>query len=275
MKKVIILIFCLVLMPLGVSAMATSEVFNVGDSVAVDIYGDGEKIGFHVLESSPAGEKFVTLLYDGYVLTSDRLPFDDIDPEANPDDEFSNAFEGSYIQTKLNEAITNGNGIIKKWVNYEGSARLLQAGDLGSLGLTKNSDGNYEVKKNSKGDFLTPIINGLSHPEDANYWTGIAVGEDSVYVVYYNDGSYSDDIMAVIKPTVITPDADTVQFSAGIRPVVIVDKEYIICNNTSVPGEPDSPETGVADYLGFLAGVAILAGTLLFISRKNNAFVNI
>ena len=61
----------------------------------------------------------------------------------------------------------------------------------------------------------------------------------------------------------------------AVRPVVVVKKEYILCNNSkpkTTTTKPENVETGVEDYylpLGIVMGVSILGYLVL---RKKNVF---
>ena len=264
MKKFILLVISLVL-PIGVHAMAVSETFDVGDSVSVALYDGYEKdakngIGFHVLKESKEGERTVTLIYDG-VLEGSSTVYD----EARPDDNHpaSTVLEESVAGQLLNQLI-NKEG--SKW-NIE-SASFLNLNDIMTLGLTKNSLGIYEVP--AKYSFVAPIKAPGVPAEMYNYWTSIADGSatnTSVYCVTYNENRTSDDgIWATLESKDIT--SITNNSKCGIRPVVVVDKEIILCNNSKVP--PKSPDTGITDYIIPLAfALVVTLGAVKVINKKN------
>lgn len=266
MKKIILLLTALV-MPLSVHALATSETFNVGDSVSVALYEGYESeaangIGFHVLKESKAGEDTVTLIYDGAIKDSMTI-YDEAIPDEN---HFaSTVLEESVIGQKLQQLI-NQEG--KRW-RIEDQASLLSAADLLSLGITKNANNEYEIP--AKYSFLAPDKGDGIPKELYNYWTSIPDGSastTSVYMVEYNEErTTDDDIWAKIVSKDISSITDNVK--GGIRPVVVVKKEYILCNN-SKPTE--AVDTGLTDYILPLAAVLVIAGSAIVYTKKKNAF---
>ena len=267
MKKVILLLAALA-MPLSVSALATSETFNVGDSVSVALYEGYEKdykngVGFHVLKESKAGEDTVTLIFDGSIEGSMTV-YD----EASPDDNHgaSTVLEEAVIGQKL-QSLINKEG--KKW-RIEDKASLLSAADLAYLGINKNAQNQYEIP--AKYSFLAPI-KGTGMPKELyNYWTSIVDGSatsTSMYMVEYNDERTTDDgVWATLVSKDITSITDNVK--GGIRPVVVIKKEYILCNNSKPPVKP--VDTGVSDYILPLAAVLLIAGSAVVYTKKKNVF---
>ncbi len=234
MKKLILLLIAVIL-PIGVHALAVSETFDVGDSVSVALYDGYETenpngIGFHVLKSSAAGEATVTLIYDGVVGGSATV-YD----QANPDDnhDATAVLEQSVVGTKLNQII-NKEGA--KW-NIE-SASLLSASDVTYLGLSKNAAGIFEIP--AKYSFLAPIKATGVPASMYNYWTQIpdaSASNTSVFAVIYNEArTDANGVWATLESQDITGITNNVEF--GIRPVVVIKKEYIICNNSKTPEDP-------------------------------------
>ena len=283
MKKYILLLIALVL-PFGVNALAISETFDVGDSVSVELY-DGYKnedpngIGFHVLRSSGAGERTVTLIYDG-VITGSATVYDETIPSTSGEaHEATAVLEQAVIGTKLNQ-IVNKEGA--KW-NSE-TAALLSESDLAYLGITKNIVGKYEIP--AKYSFLAPIKQEGWPQSNYNYWTMIKdtnATSTSVYYVKYNENLDKSDLNA-IWATIESQDITSITNNAeyAIRPVIVIDKQYVLCNNTktttsstSNDDTPESPKTGVEDYIIPLGVVLIFASAAVIVARKKDAFSRI
>ena len=282
MRKYILLLIT-ILLPLSVKALAVSETFDVGDSVSVALY-DGYKnenengIGFHVLRASAAGEKTVTLIYDGVIAGSSSV-YDETIPATNGEGHEATAvLEEAVIGTKLNQYV-NKEGA--KW-NVE-TVSLLSESDLAYLGIAKNVVGNYEIP--AKYSFLAPIKQEGWPQSNYNYWTMIkdnAATSTSVFYVKYNENLDKTDTNA-IWATIESQDITSITKNAtyAIRPVVVIDKEYILCNNSKTPTEPtsektpESPKTGVEDYLIPLGVVLILASVAVVVTKKKDAFSRI
>ena len=279
MKKYILLLIALVL-PFGVNALAVSETFDVGDSVSVELYDgyeneDPNGIGFHVLRASAAGERTVTLIYDGVIEGSSTV-YDQTIPDTH---EAIAVLEQAEIGTKLNQVI-NKEGA--KW-NSE-TATLLSESDLAYLGITKNVVGIYEIP--AKYSFLAPIKQEGWPQSNYNYWTMIqdtGATSTSVYYVKYNESLDKSDLNAVWA-TIESQDITSITNNAeyAIRPVIVIDKKYILCNNTktttsstSNDDTPESPKTGVEDYIIPLGVVLILASAAVIVARKKDSFSRI
>ena len=260
MKKYLIILF-VVLLPLNVKAMAYSESFDVGDSVTVGLKSDDDNVGFHVLKASASGETTVTLIYDG-VIAGSATVYDETRPDDNHDASY--LLEESIVGQKLNSIV---NADDAKW-RVE-NARLLNESDLLNLGISKNANGVYEINKDYS--FLGAIkIDGLS-PELYNYWTSIVdetAGTTSLYCVTNNESRTSDDD---VWSTLVSMDITSITNNSqcAIRPVVVIDKAYILCNNTKTP---PNVKTGVSDYIIPLAGVLLVASIAILSTKKKTAF---
>ena len=160
---------------------------------------------------------------------------------------------------------------------------LLSESDLTNLGIEKNIAGIYEIK--GKYSFLAPIKQDGWDQSLYNYWTMIG-DEDTktVYYVKYNenltDKTDETAVWATIEPYTLSSITNGEEY--GIRPVIIINKEYILCNNskpstdpTSDTSTPDGPKTGVEDYLIPLGVVLILASAAIVITKKKDAFSKI
>ena len=278
MKKFILLLVA-VMLPLGVNALAVSESFDVGDSVSVALYDGYETenpngIGFHVLKSSGAGERTVTLIYDGVIDGSSTVYDEDI-PSSNDLEAHTPTavLEQSVAGTVLNQTVNKAGAVWKV-----DSSSLLSLSDINYLGIQKNALGIYEIP--AKYSFLAPIkATGVS-AEIYNYWTSIrddSATSTSVYCVEYNENRASlDDVWATLSSRDIT--SVTNNSRCGIRPVIVIDKAYILCNNTknpttpTNPTTPESPKTGVEDYIIPLGMVALLGTVIVISTKKKNVF---
>ena len=268
MKKVL-LIMLSILLPLSVSAMDYSSEFDIGDSVSVSFNGKTDSknlIGFHVLNGSSSGETTVTLVYDGVLATHDASG--NI-KEAQvlyqtPDTATGNAseFAGSNVKRFLDEAVAEYGWILAS------SARLLEESDLTILGITKDADGTFTIP--TKYDFLRPVdFDSAINSSTTDYWTQIADGANNVYVVTKEGTDKANNISAKIVSKIADPVSGSSTYS--IKPVIVVDKQYIACNNTKTP---NNVPTGVEDYYYILGGTLLLASIGYVVSKKKNAFQN-
>lgn len=267
MKK--FLLGFMLVVPFGVNAMATSETFDVGDQVVVALK-DGDTIesggrAFHVLKASAAGEETVTLIFDGTAdeKRSDGAPtsptvYDEVTPgETEP----TTILEKAYIYNSLMEGTAS-------W-RVE-SKRLLTIEDLQALGIGKEIKSEYA--------WLAPVVrSSVLKAEDYNYWTQSKT-EDSttenpkVYCVTAT-ADRSNGVYATLEGLEIGDVTNNPK--CAVRPVVVVKKEYILCNNskpTTTTTKPENVDTGVNDYylpLGIVMGVSILGYLVL---RKKSVF---
>lgn len=272
MKKVL-LIMLSILLPLGVSAMDYSSEFDIGDSVSVSFNGKTDRknlIGFHVLNGSSSGETTVTLVYDGVLATHDasgdikeaQITFQTPDTSATTD---ASQFAGSNAKRFLDEAVKEQGWILAS------SARLLEESDLTILGITKDADGTFTIP--TKYDFLRPVdLDSAINSSTTDYWTQIADGANNVYVVTKEGNDKANNISAKIVSKNAKPVPVTSALTYSIKPVIVVDKQYIACNNTKTP---NNVATGVEDYYYILGGTLLLASIGYVVSKKKNAFQNI
>ena len=270
MKKVL-LIMLSILLPLGVSAMDYSSEFDIGDSVSVSFNGKTDSknlIGFHVLNGSSSGETTVTLVYDGVLATHDasgnikeaQIAFQTPDTSATTN---ASQFAGSNAKRFLDEAVKEQGWILAS------SARLLEESDLTILGITKDADGTFTIP--TKYDFLRPVdFDSAINSSTTDYWTQIADGANNVYVVTKEGTDKANNISAKIVSKIADPVSGSSTYS--IKPVIVVDKQYIACNNTKTP---NNVPTGVEDYYYILGGTLLLASIGYVVSKKKNAFQNI
>lgn len=261
MKKIISILLILVLMPITTFALTTEDEFKIGDSVSVSFNGqtDSENlIGFHVLKDSAAGESTVTLIYDGILSEHDangNVTNAQIQYQIPGTTETPTVFAGSNIQTILNRII-NAEG----WI-LASSARLLENKDLVDLGIDTTT---LQIPK--KYDFLRPAdFDSAPTSTTTDYWTQISLGDNQVYVV--TKPSTSD-----ISAELTAKNVDDINSVASIKPVIVVNKEYIVCNNSVTP---PSVDTGIEDYF-LLFGTIIAMATIGYVGfKKKDAFQNI
>lgn len=276
MKKVILFLMSLMLIPFGVDAMAISESFDLRDDVSINLYGkedtkDLKGVGGHVIAESKAGDDTVTILLD---MNIGQEVFDSEEEEGHT---LTNVFDNSYIKTALSKYAQE-----QGWVDIAANRRLLKETDLETLGITKNSNNKYEIL--GKNSFAAPIYSTAEQSYMYDYWTSIQNGSDEVYVVKYKQdrvGTGDNDVWATIEPVDITAFTAAAGGSKyAIRPVIEIDKKWILCNNTKTPvtpdpGKPDSPATGVEDIILPLTGILLGFGAIAFVTSKKNLFKQI
>lgn len=261
MKKNIIILLALAMIPCMANAMSVEEEFKVGDSVSVTFNGktDTENlIGFHVLSESKAGESNVTLIYDGIVSEHDsegNVTNAQVNYQLVGTTENSSIFQGSNVQTILNRIVSSEGWILAS------SARLLEREDLTNLGIELTST---IIPK--KYDFLRPVsIESAPSTTTTDYWTQIASGNNNVYVV-------SKTTQSDASAELVLKNVDDINSVASIKPVVVVNKEYIYCNNSKTA---TSVDTGVEDYFLLFGSLLALATIGYAGFKKKDAFQNI
>lgn len=271
MKKILLILLSLLVLPFNAKAMDYSEAFDIGDSVSVSFNGKTDSanlIGFHVLNGSSSGETTVTLIYDGVLATHDasgnikeaQITYQTPDTAATTN---SSQFAGSNAKRFLEEAIAEQGWILAS------SARLLEESDLSVLGITKDADGTFTIP--TKYDFLRPVdFDSAPSSSTTDYWTQIADGTNNVYVVTKEGTDKTNNISAKVKSVNADPVTSTLTYS--VKPVIVVDKQYIACNNSK---KTDNVPTGIEDYYLVLIGVLSLATIGYCVSKKKNAFKNI
>ena len=271
MKKILIILLTIgiILMPFNTLALENSSTFDVGDSVSVSFNGKTDSanlIGFHVLKASKAGESTVTLIYDGVMATHDsagnvkeaQVLFQ------TPETATGNAseFAGSNVKRFLDEAVAEYGWILAS------SARLLETSDLTSLGISKDADGTYTIP--TKYDFLRPVDFESAYSSTAtDYWTQIISGNDNVYVVTKTGSDRANNISDKIISKGAAPIDDN---RYSVKPVVVVNKQYIVCNNSK---KGENVQTGIEDYFLLFGGIIALSTIGCVISKKKDAFQNI
>lgn len=268
-KKIIfVLTVIFLLLPITVLALGNDSVFDIGDSVSVSFNGNTDSanlIGFHVLKGSKSGESTVTLIYDGVMSTHDadgtmhaQVPFQSANTTSNNYSQFA----GSYVKTFLEQSVKENNWILAS------SARLLEESDLMFLGIEKESDGTFTIP--TKYDFLRPVeFETTISASTTDYWTQIVSGDDGVYVVTKEGKDTANNISAKIVSKSVAPTADN---AYSVKPVVVVDKQYIVCNNSK---QTENVKTGIEDYFILFGGIILLATIGYVVSKKKDAFQNI
>lgn len=260
------LLLAVMLMPLSVKAMAISESFDVGDDVSVALFSDSDNpgTGFHVLKESKSGERTVTLIYDGTIEGSPTI-YD----ETRPDDghEATANLNDSVVYQKMMSVIKQDG---KEW-RFD-TASLLSLEDLTNLGITKNANGIYEIP--AKYSFLAPIKQDGLPSDHYNYWTSIkddSAATTSVYCVSYNENRTGDDgVWATLESRSIA--SITNNSECAIRPVIVIDKAYILCNNSK---KTPNAKTGINDYIVPLAALLLVTASAVVLTKKKSVFKEI
>lgn len=251
-------------------AMEYSEYFEIGDSVTVSFDNEVTKYGFHVLKGSASGEQNVLLLMDGTVAVHDaagniingQVVYNL--PDATGD---ASIFEGSNAQTMLKKAVNELNWVVV------GSPRFLETSDFDVLGISKDNDGTYTIPV--KYDFLAPhSFDSAPTAQTTSYWTQIAKDTNNVYAVVSDGADKNAGVSAKVIAYNVDPVTSDNKFS--MRPVVLVDKKYVLCNNSRVTTPtPEGPETGVSDYVLILTGIGLVSVILYVSMKKRNVFQEI
>ncbi len=270
MKKYLIGLLAVLLMPISVNAMAYSETFNVGDRVKVMIENDDEGAEFFVIKPSESGAQYVWMFLNGNVMDQDGNSITVYDETIPGEREASAVFEDSMAYRLLHNAT-------QKWRTEE--VRLLQLADLTELGIEKNPTNNqYQIMGNRK--YLSPIkltqgYPGMANPKSAyNFWTQI---EDttktnaSVFAVTLNEDYNGDTLtpVAFLTSYDITSITDNPEFV--IRPVIKIDKKYIDCL-LDVPTTVSSPPTSEVKMPFEAISVIVIAGAAYLLIRKKEIF---
>ena len=254
--------------------MAVSETFDVGDNVSVAItdeydLNDTKGISFYVLKASKAGETTVTLIYDG-TLSGSSTVYDEAIPGEH---DATSELEQAAIWTKIQTATTNWNS---------DNIRLLDESDLASLSIVKNAAGTYEIGE--KYSFLAPTkLDGLPDATHYNYWTMIedtSAATTSMYCVTLNENRTNEnDAVATLQSNDIT--STTNNTKCAIKPVIVIDKKYILCNNTKTPPTttptttPTNVKTGVEDYILPFMSIIIVSAIAVVLTKNKSVFKNI
>ncbi len=185
--------------------------YEIGDKVTVKL-NDSNESTFYVLKQSSQNEEYVTLFAEKSFGTS----------AFQEDYSDENEFEGSLIQSKLNELTSD-------WTNVK-EKRLITVEEILATGLTSKkqcgpseSDICDSIKENSW------LLN-----DSEEYWTMSKAVEDSVgsypdnryvYIVTL-DGSITGYIVGY-KPGSQWNEQGNFGNNMGIRPVIVISKEYI------------------------------------------------
>ena len=77
-----------------------------------------------------------------------------------------------------------------------------------------------------------------------------------------------------ISAKIVTKSVDPVTSSNNysVKPVVVVNKQYIVCNNSK---KSENVQTGIEDYFLLFGGIIALSTIGYVASKKKNAFQNI
>jgi len=263
MKKILLILVSILLLPTQVGAMAISETFSIGDVVKVYITDSTtETAGFSVIRNSAADDPYVWMIYGGYL---DFTIYD----EDYMDHTVSNVFDTSVAWQKLEAATST-------WVNAL-DVSLLRLQDLSAMGIQKVGD-KYEVKGNRY--FIAPdwTIAECAAFNDCNYWTMIPGSTSTkVYVVKLNkayNGNSLNPVAYIEEVEIDMNKTDGMEEEYVLRPVVRVHKQFIDCKvggTTKLTG----PKTAAVELPTQLIGVVALAGLTYIIIRKRELFTKI
>ncbi len=242
-KGLIILVVCLIVIILGligfivydkviskddVKNTNTKEVsykaYNIGDEVTVKL-NESEEAKFYVLKKSSEKEETVTLFAEKNIGES----------QFNNDFSDGNEYKGSLIEKKLNE-------LTKSWKNVK-EKRLITVDEIKDTGYTHEVteyrciDGDCPAQYtyiNPHSFLLYPYEPNLEKFEDQEiYWTMTKSDSkepwpDPSHYVYYVEygGSLNLGIVGYKPGGEFNPDGKSSQ-SFGIRPVIVISKEYV------------------------------------------------
>ena len=185
------------------------KAYRIGDIVSVQL-NDNLVSDFYVLVSSKEDEEFVTLFADKNI-NKELYEYSDSQ---------NNEFNGSFIESKLNE-------LTSSWTNVK-EKRLITVEEINGTGLiqtlteSRDIDGYYPRK------FIYVMEDSFLFNSDNNglnehYWTmskvdkeeeGLDLNDGRSYV-YYVSATGSIDVNNVLGNR------------SGIRPVIVVSKKYI------------------------------------------------
>ncbi len=189
--------------------------YEIGDKVTVEL-NDSNKSTFYVLKQSSKNEEYVTLFAEKEIGTS----------AFQEDYTDENEFEGSLIQSKLNELTAN-------WTNVK-EKRLITAEEIIATGLTsKKQCGPSEsnVCDAIEEDSWLLEKNGNTNNQ---YWTMSKAVEDAAgsypnnrYVYIVTLDGYITGYIVGYKPGSEWNKKGNFGDNMGIRPVIVIAKEYV------------------------------------------------
>lgn len=267
MKKILILLFSIILLPISVNAMEYTDTFKIGDRVEVHIINDQEKMEFFVIRPSGSGEQYVWLF--------PRVNIENFENYRDSVTVYDQTLPGDHDATTVLEDAKIYNILINGTENWriEEPPRLLNASDLTALGINKNpSSGKYEIM----GDrfFIAPlkIIGFSDDPSLYNYWTQIAdttKAKAAVYAVTYNESYNNDTLTPVATLESYDISSITENYEFIVKPIVKVDKKYIDCLVGGTPPVNNAPTSEVTIPFEALAIMVISILAYILIRKKD------
>ena len=202
---------------------ASYKSYNIGDKVTVKL-NDSTEATFYVLKQSSETEQDVTLFAEKNIGTG----------AFNNDYSEGNEYKGSLIESKLNE-------LTSSWTNVK-EKRLITVDEIKSTGLTETKNEDRCIDGGCPADYTYVKENSfLLYPGkdfEKNhlyefYWTMTKVNNSEITgntnrYVYYVDmsGSIDSHIVGYKPGGEWNPDG-TFFTNFGIRPVIVISKEYV------------------------------------------------
>lgn len=281
MKKILIVLLGILILPLQTNAVAVSETFKIGDRVKVLVSEASEPVGheFFVIKPSAANDPYVWLFLNENVENEIGNTITVFDEIIQGEKEDLTDWKKSMAYELLHQATESWRPRIE---NYEDNIRLLNAQDIVDLGLEKNPvTGEYQILANRSR--IAPIkltggYPGMTNPDSAiNYWTQIydtEAEETSVFAVVLNKEYNENDQLsplAFIRSHEITSITDNVEFV--LRPVIKIHKMYIDCFVDETPAPPVvSPPTSEVNLPFEVVAVVGVAAVFYILVRKKEIF---
>lgn len=202
---------------------ASYKSYNIGDKVTVKL-NDSTEATFYVLKQSSETEQDVTLFAEKNIGTG----------AFNNDYSEGNEYKGSLIESKLNE-------LTSSWTNVK-EKRLITVDEIKSTGLTETKNEDRCIDGGCPADYTYVKENSfLLYPGkdfEKNhlyefYWTMTKVNNSEItgntnrYVYYVHmSGSIDSHIVGYKPGGEWNPDGNFFT-NFGIRPVIVISKEYV------------------------------------------------
>lgn len=202
---------------------ASYKSYNIGDKVTVKL-NDSTEATFYVLKQSSETEQDVTLFAEKNIGTG----------AFNNDYSEGNEYKGSLIESKLNE-------LTSSWTNVK-EKRLITVDEIKSTGLTETKNEDRCIDGGCPADYTYVKENSfLLYPGkdfEKNhlyefYWTMTKVNNSEItgntnrYVYYVHMSGSIDSHIVGYKPGSTENKDGTFFTNFGIRPVIVISKEYV------------------------------------------------
>ena len=276
MKKILILLISLLVLPITANALEVSTGLLTGEKVQIMVDGTN-RFSFYVIEDSNPGNPYVWALLVGTT-----------DPIGKHDYDLHNPSAGIYATGVLEKAHISRDVLevgTATWTKAVEAPRLLKLEDLTNMGVTKGEvSGKYEIK--SKQAFILDVYAPVARD---TFWTQSCVdgcneaGTNtpvSMYVVTYKADT-SDGVYATLEPALISVISNGPQHL--VRPVAKFNKADIYCKldendqpiTTAVVPPKTNPPTSAETFPVQLLSVAAFAGIIYVIVRKKEIFAKL